>query len=44
MFQPSVEFLEYGAKKVERACEVYKRYFATYSTEDIINHFIQETL
>ena len=44
MFQPSVEFLEYGAKKVERACEVYKRYFATDSTEDIINHFIQETL
>ena len=44
MFRPSTEFVEYGAKKVERACQVYNQYFGPNATEDIINHYINETL
>jgi hypothetical protein len=44
MFQPSTEFVEGGAKKVERASEIYKRYFGDDATESIINHYITEIL
>jgi len=44
MYRPSTEFVEYGAQKVERASLVYQRYFGQTATEDIINHYINETL
>jgi hypothetical protein len=44
MYRPSTEFVEYGAQKVERASQVYQRYFGQNATEDIINHYINETL
>jgi hypothetical protein len=44
MFHPSTEFVEYGANKVERASEIYKRYFGDDATESIINHYITEIL
>jgi hypothetical protein len=44
MYRPSTEFVEYGAQKVQRASEIYKRYFGPNAEEDIINHYINETL
>jgi hypothetical protein len=44
MYRPSTEFVEYGAQKVERASQVYQRYFGQNATEAIINHYINETL
>lgn len=44
MFTPSEDFVIGGGKKVEYASTIYKRYFAKDASEDIINHFIQETL
>lgn len=44
MFRPSTEFVEGGAKKVERASEIFKRYFGDDATESIINHYITEIL
>lgn len=44
MFRPSTEFVEGGAKKVERASEIFKRYFGDNATESIINHYITEIL
>ena len=44
MYKPSTEFVEYGAQKVERASQVYQRYFGQDASEDIINHYINEIL
>lgn len=44
MYKPSAEFVEYGAQKVERASKIYKQYFVQDAPENIINHFINETL
>jgi len=44
MFQPSTEFVEGGAKKVERASEIFKVYYGDNATESIINHYIKEIL
>ena len=44
MYKPSTEFVEYGAQKVERASQVYQRYFGQNASEDIINHYINEIL
>jgi hypothetical protein len=44
MFIPSTEFVEGGAKKVERASEVFKVYYGDNATESIINHYIKEIL
>jgi len=44
LFRPSEEFVKGGEAKVERAMEVYYRYFGANPTDDIDNYFINETL
>ena len=44
LFRPSEEFVSGGEAKVERAMEVYYKYFGTEPTDDIDNYFINETL
>jgi len=44
LFRPSEEFVKGGEAKVERAMEVYFRYFGPNPTDDIDNYFINETL
>jgi hypothetical protein len=44
LFRPSEEFVSGGEAKVERAMEVYYRYYGPNPTDDIDNYFINETL
>lgn len=44
VFRPSEQFVQNGMAKVERAIQVYEKYFGPNATEDIDNHFINETL
>ena len=44
LFRPSEEFVSGGEAKVERAMEVYYRYYGQNPTDDIDNYFINETL
>jgi hypothetical protein len=44
LFRPSEEFVNGGEAKVERAMEVYYRYFGPNPTDDIDNYFINEVL
>jgi hypothetical protein len=44
LFRPSEEFVSGGEAKVERAMEVYYKYFGPEPTDDIDNYFINETL
>jgi hypothetical protein len=44
LFRPSEEFVSGGEAKVERAMEVYYRYYGANPTDDIDNYFINETL
>ena len=44
VFRPSEGFLLSGEAKVEKAIQVYNKYFAPNSSEDIDNHFINEKL
>jgi hypothetical protein len=44
VFRPSENFVANGEAKVERAIQVYEKYFGPSATEDIDNHFINETL
>jgi hypothetical protein len=44
VFRPSENFVTNGEAKVERAIQVYEKYFGPSATEDIDNHFINETL
>lgn len=44
IFRPTEEFIKGGEAKVERAIEVYQRYFSANHTEDIVNYFIDELL
>lgn len=44
LFRPSEEFVRGGEAKVERAMEVYYKYFGPNPTDDIDNYFINETL
>jgi hypothetical protein len=44
IFRPTENFIRGGELKVERAIEVYQKYFGPNATEDIDNHFINETL
>lgn len=44
LFRPSEEFVSGGEAKVERAMEVYYKYFGPNPTDDIDNYFINETL
>ena len=44
IFRPSENFVKGGEMKVERAIAVYEKYFGKNPTEDIENHYIDETL
>ena len=44
IFRPTENFIRGGELKVERAIEVYNKYFGANATEDIDNHYIDETL
>ena len=44
LFRPSEEFVRGGEAKVERAMEVYYKFFGPNPTDDIENYFINETL
>lgn len=44
IFRPTEEFVAGGERKVERAIEVYQKYFGENPTDDIINYHIDEYL
>ena len=44
VYYPSETFLSYGKEKVERAIEVYNKFYSDESTEDIETYIIKETL
>lgn len=44
VFEPSDDFVLGGKNKVERACEVYERFFGKNKTEDVNNFFVQDIL
>jgi len=44
VYRPTEQFVQNGEAKVERAIEVYQKYFGPNATEDIDNHFINEKL
>lgn len=44
VFRPTEQFVKNGEAKVEKAIKVYEKYFGPNATEDIDNHFINETL
>lgn len=44
IFRPTENFIRGGELKVDRAIEVYHKYFGLNATEDIDNHYIDETL
>ena len=44
LFRPSEEFVSGGEAKVERAMEVYYKYFGPNPTDNINNYFINETI
>lgn len=44
VFEPSEEFVMSGRDKVQRAVEVYRKFFSKDAAEDINNYFIQDTL
>ena len=44
IFRPSENFIKNGESKVLRAIEVWDKYFGPNPTEDIENHYIDETL
>lgn len=44
IFRPTESFLRGGEAKVERAVDVYRRYFSQNATDDIVNYYIEDTL
>lgn len=44
MFKPTESFIRGGEQKVERAVEIYNKFFSPDKTEDIKTYFINETL
>jgi len=44
VFECSSEFLEGGRNKVEKAMEVYHKFFSDNATEDILNYVHRQTL
>jgi hypothetical protein len=44
MFRPTENFIRGGEAKVEKAIEVYRKFFAEDNTDDISNYYIDETL
>lgn len=44
VFRPTEDFVLNGEKKVEKAIEIYQRYFGSNPMDDIQNHYIDEYL
>jgi hypothetical protein len=44
IYRPTTEFLERGEDKVERAVEIYKKFFAESANENINDYYIEEEL
>jgi hypothetical protein len=44
IFRPTEEFVRGGEAKVIMAVEVYQKYYGANPTDDIINHYIEDTL
>ena len=44
VFEPTVEFIQSGERKVAKAIEMYRKYFGENPKDDISNYFIHETL
>ncbi len=44
IFRPTEEFVRGGEAKVIRAVEVYQKYYGANPTDDIVNHYIEDTL
>ena len=44
IFRPTENFIKGGERKVEKAIEVYNRYFSDNATDDIANYYIDESL
>jgi len=44
IYHPSETFLSYGKEKVEKAIEVYNKFFSDEATEDIETYIIKESL
>jgi len=44
IFRPTEEFIAGGERKVERAVEVYQKYFGSNPTDDIVNYYIDDLL
>lgn len=44
IFRPTENFIKGGEMKVARAIEVFNKYFGETPSDDIINHYIDETL
>lgn len=44
IYRPSENFIRGGELKVEKAIEVYNKYFSPNATDDIANYYVDETL
>ena len=44
IFEPSQKFIAEGEEKVEKAIEMYNRFYGGSSNEDVLNYYIQEQL
>ena len=44
IYHPSETFLSYGKEKVEKAIQVYNKFFSDEATEDIETYIIKESL
>lgn len=44
IFRPTEEFVRGGEAKVIKAVEVYQKYYGANPTDDIVNHYIEDTL
>lgn len=44
IFRPSAGFIESGEAKVKKAIEVYNRFFGPEAWDDVVNHYIDESL
>lgn len=44
IFRPSAGFIESGERKVRNAVEVYDRFFGPDAWDDVVNHYIDESL
>lgn len=44
IFRPTESFIKSGEDKVQKAIDIYNKYFSSEHTEDIVNYYINDTL